>query len=90
MAFRIGGDEFFIIFDSCTYEQSKKIMERMRIRFDKKAKNMFKNFSGSFSYGSISILDHIDDRPEELIKKADNLMLLNKKERHIKRGEINR
>lgn len=87
MAFRIGGDEFVILFENCTFSQSQAVIERIKRTFSKSTRNIGKsNIKGSFSYGSVDILQYPDLTPDQLLSKADLLMLKNKSERGIKRA----
>lgn len=87
MAFRIGGDEFVILFENCTFSQSQAVIERIKKTFYKSTKNIGKNnINGSFSYGSIDILENQDLDPDQLLMKADVLMLKDKDARNITRG----
>ena len=86
MGFRYGGDEFLIFLDNC--ENGKNILERILKKYSENTTKDREMVSGSFSYGIVDILQSKEKSPEDLITMADKLMMLNKKERKIKRGEL--
>jgi diguanylate cyclase (GGDEF)-like protein len=84
LAFRLGGDEFLIFLNNC--ESGNVIIDRILNDFTEKTKELFNGFTGSFSYGLVSIVDYHERDFLELISIADKLMFRNKKEKGIVRG----
>ena len=87
MGFRVGGDEFLIFLENC--ENSEMILERIFTIYSNKIFQTFENFAGSFSYGIVETIKNRDMSLDDLISIADKLMMENKRERKIQRGELN-
>lgn len=87
-AFRVGGDEFIIIFDGCDKDVARKILKRVEKLFAVLVHKKFPEVRAGFSSGSVNLNENQGISSEELVKKADYLMLKEKKERRVDRGKL--
>ncbi|HAS73233.1 MAG TPA: hypothetical protein DCS67_03720 [Clostridiales bacterium UBA8960] len=71
-AFRIGGDEFLILFANCNAVQGEAILERLNMEFAKLSD------IASLAYGVIEIDKDCDVDLDRCIMTADSLMFVNK------------
>jgi len=82
--FRFGGDEFIIIFKSCTVEIAEKIWTRIKTGFDKINNSNEKKFILSASHGIVEYNSNEYLTIEEFIVAADKKMYEEKKISKIK------
>ncbi len=75
--FRLGGDEFIIVFPGCTIEDSNHIMELIRNKTSEYKSDDTKKFNVSFSYG-LSEYDGVKTI-DEFIISADKAMYSDKR-----------
>ncbi|MDF2152274.1 sensor domain-containing diguanylate cyclase [Vibrio sp. CAU 1672] len=73
---RIGGDEFLIVFNQCTSEQAKAIMQRIQSRFAVCGLKRI-GTDWTISYGCSELRP--DDNAETLMERADEAMYEHKK-----------
>lgn len=81
-AFRLGGDEFLIIFSECTREDSEFILSRIEQIFKLNCSKSTLHLPGSFSYGSVDTIEESSADCTKLLDISDRRMLKNKKKKH--------
>ncbi len=86
MTFRIGGDEFIILFTNCSTKQADKILLRISELFADRSNIISKTFKGSFSHGSVDTLRHGELSDDDFINKADEIMFTKKQKNEVIRG----
>lgn len=75
---RIGGDEFMILFPGCEKAVAEKLVQRIKGNLADVSKEMGKPYLMSFSYGIEQMSAEDPITLEELIRRADHLMYLEK------------
>jgi len=75
---RIGGDEFLVLFPSCSLRSAREIIERVRERFGEEGKAKGVGEMYDFSYGLSEYSENEDIDVDKLVKIADNRMYQNK------------
>lgn len=73
IVFRVGGDEFLILFINCTKEMGIKILKRLDQEFHKKSE------ISSLAYGVVSFEGNADENLDALMNQADAIMYEHKK-----------
>lgn len=77
--FRMGGDEFMIVFPDCTKRSAETIIKRIIVDIAAEGKKQQKPYPISFSYGTVQV-DADNEKPvDELIEIADKRMYEHKK-----------
>jgi two-component system cell cycle response regulator len=71
---RLGGDEFLIVFPSCTEENAEAIVGRITERIDKENECHKKPYKISFSHGTVQIGENGPESVGGLIELADRKM----------------
>ena len=79
---RMGGDEFLIVFNGARHEIAEKVWHRIYLRYQEINDNENRPYLISVSHGIVGIDKDNNADMEALIKKADELMYIEKK--HIK------
>ena len=85
--FRVGGDEFVVVFQGSDFEnreQLMKLFEEKQAASVTAAQNEWEKIS--ISCGIAVYSSHVDETVEDLARRADQLMYENKKARKIARG----
>lgn len=77
--FRMGGDEFIIVFIAMSPAEVEKIWNRILDRFYQSSKNMIIPVSRAASHGLFHYMSGMDITVEEMIAKADKYMYKEKK-----------
>jgi len=80
---RLGGDEFLVILNDCTLDNSKHFITRIESEIIKVNTYHNKPFSLRFSYGITSYNADRKITPDELISESDNLMYQSKQKKKI-------
>lgn len=75
---RIGGDEFMILFPGCEKTVAEKLVQRIKEALADLSNEMGKPYLMSFSYGVDQMCSEDPIALEELIRRADHLMYLEK------------
>ncbi len=75
---RIGGDEFMILFPGCEKIVAEKLVQRIKERLADLSNEMGKPYLMSFSYGVDQMCTDDPIALEDLIRRADHLMYLEK------------
>jgi diguanylate cyclase (GGDEF)-like protein len=75
IVFRIGGDEFLILFLNCTKDEGIQILKRLDAEFKNKSK------ISSLAYGVVSFSGELEEDLEARMAQADALMYAHKKSR---------
>lgn len=83
---RLGGDEFAIIFEKCSQGVAQDIVRRIQIQVESIPMSFGKPYFMGFSFGVVSVESGEEIDAETLIKKADEAMYVDKKERRLKRS----
>jgi diguanylate cyclase (GGDEF)-like protein len=73
IVFRVGGDEFLVLFINCTEEMGIKILERIDQEFRKESK------LSSLAYGVVSFTGNVGEDLERRMTQADALMYQHKR-----------
>lgn len=77
--FRIGGDEFVIVFPNTTLDEAKSICLRVCMRVDELKKQDNSNYKIGVSYGFSQYNFSNKMSVSELIRRADEMMYVNKR-----------
>ncbi len=75
---RIGGDEFMVLFPGCEKSVAEKLVSRIKESLKDLSKEMKKPYDMSFSYGIEQMSAEDPITLEDLIRRADHLMYLEK------------
>jgi diguanylate cyclase (GGDEF)-like protein len=87
IVFRLGGDAFLIIFKKCTMELAEMIVDRVEGERGKYNAESGKPYNIGWCYGIEEWDEQTNDTVEDLIRKADEKMLRQKKEYQLLRSE---
>ena len=82
---RYGGDEFFIIFKDCIYDEAKIVIERMHNTLSGINNSISKPYQLSFSYGLISFSNQ-SGTAMEILNSADEKMYIHKSRKYREEG----
>ncbi len=81
---RYGGDEFFIFFENCNYNDAQKRMDYIYLKLEEMNKAGDGRYKKDFSYGIYAFENMLDIDIDEMIKKADKKMYENKRKKKLK------
>ena len=76
---RMGGDEFLIVFNGARHEIAEKVWHRIYLRYQEINDNENRPYLISVSHGIVGVDKEKNADMETLIKKADELMYIEKK-----------